>query len=78
LPDFAQEEIFIEDTNFESSIQRLKSSQPTCLTFIFVHVTGRISAPQLRQLVSTIKAMQVIKLVRTHYCACVFFVIQYP
>ena len=63
LPDFAQEEVYVEDTNFESTTQRLKSSHPTCLTFLFMQITGRISAAQLRVLLTIPKSIPAIKLV---------------
>jgi hypothetical protein len=56
---FAQETIYVEETNFESVLLKLKRASPTSLTFIFVHITGRVSADQINHLVaapaSTIK-----------------------
>ena len=49
---FAQEEIYVEETNFESTLQRLKRASPTSLTFVFVYITGRISADQMSQIVT--------------------------
>jgi len=49
--DFAQEEIFVEETNFESTYKRLKQASPTSLTFVFVYITGRISADQMKRIV---------------------------
>ena len=49
---FAQEEIFVEETNFESVLLRLKRASPAALTFVFVYITGRISADQINQFVS--------------------------
>jgi hypothetical protein len=49
---FAQEEIYVEETNFESTLQRLKRARPTSLTFVFVYITGRISAEQMRSIVN--------------------------
>ena len=48
---FAQEEIFVEESNFESTYKRLKQASPTSLTFIFVYITGRISADQMKRIV---------------------------
>ena len=56
---FSQETIYVEETNFESVLLKLKRASPTSLTFIFVHITGRVSADQINHLVaapaSTIK-----------------------
>ncbi len=49
---FAQEEIYVEESNFESVLLRLKRATPTSLTFVFVYITGRISADQINQFVS--------------------------
>jgi hypothetical protein len=49
---FAREEIYVEETNFESVLLRLKRAAPTALTFVFVYITGRISADQINQFVS--------------------------
>ncbi len=57
---FAQLEIYVEETNFESTLLRLKRASPTSLTFVIVKITGRISREQLQ---SILKPMPAIKLI---------------
>ncbi len=61
LTHFAQEEIYVEDSNFQSTLQRLERARPTSLTFVFVYITGRISPDQMSLIVtSTVSAIKLI------------------
>eukprot|EP00960_Hanusia_phi_P001531 44290-Hanusia_phi.AAC.1 len=48
---FAQEEIFVEESNFESLFLRLKQANPTSIVFLHVNITGKITADQINQLI---------------------------
>eukprot|EP00960_Hanusia_phi_P014676 434294-Hanusia_phi.AAC.1 len=48
---FAQEEIFVEESNFESLFLRLKQANPTSIVFLHVNITGKITADQMNQLI---------------------------
>eukprot|EP00960_Hanusia_phi_P074430 768239-Hanusia_phi.AAC.2 len=49
---FAQEEIFVEESNFESLFLKLKQANPTSITFLYVNITGKITADQMNQLIT--------------------------
>jgi hypothetical protein len=58
---FAQTQIVVEETNFESTLQKLKKASPTSVTFFFLNIAGKMSAQQLEQLLST--SSQVVKFI---------------
>jgi hypothetical protein len=61
LTHFAQVELVVEKTNYESIKQRLEKAAPTSVTFYFVTITGKISAQQLEMILS--KSSQMIKFI---------------
>ena len=49
---FAQEEIVIDESNFESVFLKLQKRLPRSIIFVYVCVTGRLSAEQIQQLIT--------------------------
>jgi len=61
---FNQQSVYVEETNFESTLLRLRTISTASITFIFIYITGRMSAYQVEELVRA--AANPIKLIFRH------------